>query len=85
MPESEIEPVQIFEEKVNSEFDQRGQTIFACRSEEVDAVLAATGMTKMLLGLVGQSCWQTPQPMQPMGFTSTRSFFNSMAAVPSGQ
>lgn len=39
----------------------------------------------MLFGEVGHSCWQTPQPMQPRGFTATRPPFNSMAAVPRGQ
>src|SRR5437667_11266544 len=39
----------------------------------------------MLFGVVGQSCWQTPQPMQPKGLTATSLFLNSMAAVPRGQ
>src|SRR5579862_6671267 len=39
----------------------------------------------MLLGVVGHSCWHTPHPMHPSGFTAIFPFFNSMAADPSGQ
>src|ERR1700728_2358968 len=48
------------------------------------AVFVAIGMTTMLFGEVGHGCWQTPQPMQPRGFTATRPAFNSIAADPNG-
>ena len=42
-------------------------------------------MTAIALGLVGQWCWHSPQPMQPSGWTSIRPSFRVMATSPIGQ
>src|SRR5690349_10157595 len=38
----------------------------------------------MLLGSVGQTCWQVPQPVQPCSCTVTFPSINSSAAAPTG-
>ena len=43
------------------------------------------GVTVMLFGEVGQSCWQTPQPVQPSSITRTATPSSCSAISPTGQ